>query len=117
MSILKNRILVIVSLITFLFLYSGDLTGEENHTNNSYLYKPDIFSSVINQPKDAPSIKPEYIPGDLIVKFKPYTPKEDISISSYKEERDNLLNEQLASDSIKALEEKYGVTEVGKVFK
>jgi parallel beta-helix repeat protein len=62
------------------------------------------------------STKPEYVPGELIVKFKSYVPEDDMSVSSYKEERDEYLSEQLTSDSIEALKEKYGVKEVDKLF-
>jgi subtilisin family serine protease len=70
-----------------------------------------------DKPDAEASKKPEYVPGELIVKFKPYKPEGDMSISTYKENRDAYLNVQISSDSIEALKKKYGVTEVDKVFK
>ena len=63
------------------------------------------------------SLKPEFVPDELIVKFKTYVPEYDMSLSTYRENRDALLKTQISSGSIEALKKKYGVTEEGGIFK
>jgi len=97
----SNKILLVLLTALFIFNLSQSSTFSQEIKALTSIYE---------------SPKPEYVTDEIIVKFKPYVPENNISISSYREERDVLLKAQLSSDSIEALKKKYEIVEVGKVF-